>query len=407
LEFLSQFGSDPSPDEMMDLEVEDLFYSSKDMDGLVGKGIVERTGDSLHLHDLVKDVVGSTLDRERSEAINRTIAMHYMEALEKERGGTRATGLEAISRRTPLLKRTFDHLARSASTEDLFLALSDHGDELISLSELDMVLDLTEGRIDRLSFLKRDLDPEVLGRVLLFNGWCHFIKGSPEVALSRYSEALSIASSTEGPELSARCRNAIGTIHLTRREYPLARDLIGSSIADLTRPEDIAKARSNLAIIEWREGNLDAALREIDSALGISRRSGDRPGIARASINKGIILWQKGDLAKALTAYREALGICEEDQYLHMNAMVNDNLGELMKTMGDIEAAKGYFSGSVTIAEGIGFHAQVAESTRNLALLEEDPKRKKALLLKAISHFERSGNDEECRQVRDLMSCIE
>ncbi len=404
LEVLSMFRTDVTSREALDLDIKERFFSVEDINGLSDRGLIEPVGSTLKVHDLVREMALGSIDGNASIELHRILAQHYHEILTM--GSTPASGdPETISRRISGFNELFHHLSFSISNpSDLFNIIHDHGEELISLSELDLILDATEGPLRNTTQLKGSMDLEVLCTVLLWNGLCNHLRGRSDKAMSRYEQALTLASEDiRLQELRGRCINALGTVHLIKGEFEKARELVLAGLENLRRPEDISKARSNLAIIEWRLGDLDKALEQIDIALNTSRGLDDPVGIARCSINKGIILWQKGELDRALEVYNQALDLCIRNRYLQMSASVHDNIGELLRSRGDKNGAMAHFDESIRIAQSIGFCSQAAESTRNVALLENDRDKKNVLLVKAVTLFEQMGNGPEAKRTRDLL----
>lgn len=89
---------------------------------------------------------------------------------------------------------------------------------------------------------------------------------------------------------------------------------------ELELPRAVARARLNLAVIQWRTGHTRRALADAHVARNIYREIRDPAQEAAALDRMGLILWTLSDYRAALAYFGEAGDICREIDYVHGEA---------------------------------------------------------------------------------------
>jgi tetratricopeptide (TPR) repeat protein len=128
-----------------------------------------------------------------------------------------------------------------------------------------------------------------------------------------------------------------------------------------------AGALTSLAVTQRLTGDLPAAARTLETALGIHRAIADRPGQARALSELGIIRWQAGDLPGAASALEEALGIYPAIGDRPGQASALSELGVARQLAGDYPAAASALEAALGISRDLGDPLREAHALNHLA----------------------------------------
>src|SRR3546814_14233294 len=70
--------------------------------------------------------------------------------------------------------------------------------------------------------------------------------------------------------------------------------------------EEVSRNYNSLAIVDWERGDTDAALRNLDRAIAISRKPGHAQLLAAQLFNRGMILHDAGRDTEASLQLRES-----------------------------------------------------------------------------------------------------
>ncbi len=160
----------------------------------------------------------------------------------------------------------------------------------------------------------------------------------------------------------------------------------------------LAKVLDNLAIVEWRAGELDAAQGHLNQALEISEREVPATLPVAARLNDlGLVQWSRGDLGKAEELYRRSLEIKESIVPGSIDVAYSTiNLGILAWKRGDLFAAERAFReangiydrllpGSEALARGLNNLGLVQKARRDLVGAERS-------FFRAADLFEAGGS---------------
>ena len=129
-----------------------------------------------------------------------------------------------------------------------------------------------------------------------------------------------------------------------------------------------AEAKNNLALLEWKMGRLDQALKEFRDCLVHWKKIRNRYASALTLMNVGIIEENLGRLALARRHYEQALELAREVQFAQVEAATQGNLSNLALTE---ERWKDAFDAAVRaldLARRIGDRRSQAIALENQAL---------------------------------------
>jgi tetratricopeptide (TPR) repeat protein len=165
-----------------------------------------------------------------------------------------------------------------------------------------------------------------------------------------------------------------------RREHRPAdakRDLVEA--VQLTRKRqdqiDLARALTALGQIERDLGNGDAALQHYEEAAVIYRSGSDSLRLAHTIRHVADILQDEGRLEQAEPLYREALALYLSNEQTPPLDLANAirGLALLTTSTGRSPEARALWEEARTLYAAVNVDAGVAESARQLALLEKSP----------------------------------
>ncbi len=136
-------------------------------------------------------------------------------------------------------------------------------------------------------------------------------------------------------------------------------------------PTARARALTALGMIAFRQGDYDDGAAACETALGLSRASGDARGVADALSFLGMIVKARGDFARSISLHEEALAIFRDlgDQLGIANTL--NSLGLAYEYRSDYRRAEALFAESLAIHREIGNTHGIAVLLSNLAMVIE------------------------------------
>ncbi len=139
----------------------------------------------------------------------------------------------------------------------------------------------------------------------------------------------------------------------------------------------IARALSNLGVLEGRLGNRARSRELQEEGLALYRACGDTPGIVNTLNNLGDLAQKQGDLGAARSFFDEALALARSVGDRWSVAIALMGLGDVASKQGDPVAARSHLTQSLGQAQEIGDKLNIAECLARLAGLvaEDEPAR--------------------------------
>ena len=151
---------------------------------------------------------------------------------------------------------------------------------------------------------------------------------SPDVALQRHRDALTLLGSHEMTPLHADTLRWEGNVLLDRGRTTDAQRLYDRSLEiarHLRYERGIAHGLNCLAALAIRRGELMMASELFPDALGLADRCGELPLVAMIHVNLGVIADMRGEPGKAIEHFRVALDVAEKvgDEQQVVRVLVN------------------------------------------------------------------------------------
>ena len=158
----------------------------------------------------------------------------------------------------------------------------------------------------------------------------YFIKGNAQKGEKFYEMAYKTGA------MNADCKIAYSSFCLRENNFQKGRELLREVVnSPDTSDEDKVNARHNLAVLIWKEGNLDKALSILESVHK------ERPATNTYG-TLGVLYLEKVKQSKNYADVLEFM--LEAYDYNDYDKTIADNLGELYLLMGEYEKAKEVYS---------------------------------------------------------------
>ncbi len=196
-------------------------------------------------------------------------------------------------------------------------------------------------------------------------------------------EALALALDLQGPQSRAAvdARRQLAALHVDQGRYSEAANEFASSQAWLlarlgVEHEEVARNYNSLAIVDWERGDAEAALRNLDRAIAISRRPGHGQMLAGHLFNRAMILHALGRDTEARLQLHESLRLRQAIPG-HHQGLVGDTLrllGETSAALGESATAGRQLQQAVVLArQGYGdTHPHALRSELSLARFQAE-----------------------------------
>ncbi len=226
-----------------------------------------------------------------------------------------------------------------------------------------------------LSFYERLLtyaDEETRVQVHEYRGDINHRLGAYGQALEAYSSALEIWLRREGSERHvANVDRKIAGIHVDKGEYNVALDWLDRAQQRLRQQDCPERAQVLLlaAGIAYRQGRIERALDQCQTALEVASRVDAAPEQAHAYRLLGTIHTGAGDLQAAVEDYQTSLELCHHLNDLRQESMTSNSLAAVYYYLGDLNKAEEMYLQSLEVATRIGFVDQQATVANNLGEL--------------------------------------
>lgn len=212
---------------------------------------------------------------------------------------------------------------------------------------------LLERALERLDAAEEGADPALVSELLRHRADVHRARCAWDEALGDARRSREVAESAGLSELAAEALNAEAGVHMSRRSYADAVDLLGRMLAMTPAPRIRGVALQNLGVIAAEGGRLAEARGHFSESQLCFERAGYRRGLAMAMVNEARIDLLEGKVSEAELLCAQAGRIAERDGDLEVAAMAAFNRAEsLVRAERYREAehpaseALGYFTGS-------------------------------------------------------------
>jgi predicted ATPase len=174
-----------------------------------------------------------------------------------------------------------------------------------------------------------------------------------------------------GPEYRSRtvvkALNAAGYLAVYQDDHAAARGYCEKAAAlagELDARPEGAYALRMLALVAWREGDLESAARLFNLALAAYRAVADQQSIARATISLANVSWMQGRREEAVAGYQEGLALARAGGLNHEIAMALQGLGHAALVEGERVIA------SDLLRESLGLLRELGDKPCGSATLE-------------------------------------
>lgn len=194
-------------------------------------------------------------------------------------------------------------------------------------------------------------------------------------------EALSLSLQLQGPQsrTTVDARRQLAALHVDEGRFIEAEQEFNDAQAWLLARlgmdhEDVARNYNSLAVVAWERNDIDAALRDIDSAIAISRKRDNLPQLSAHLFNRALILHDIGRDTEARGQLQESLRLRKALPGKHQG-LIGDTLrllGEVNAALGNTDAARSQLRQALALArQGYGVaHPHTRRCALSLARFE-------------------------------------
>ncbi|MGE3800803.1 MAG: tetratricopeptide repeat protein [Candidatus Kapaibacterium sp.] len=189
-------------------------------------------------------------------------------------------------------------------------------------------------------------------------------------AIDHCRERLSSAVEREAITEEAESRWSLGGLLHLRGEYDNALKELEQALNLYTKLGDrqgIAMAHGHIGVVYMNRGEYDRALESLGVELRISEELGDRRGVAKAHANMGIVYNYRGEYDRALESLGVLLRVSEELGDRRLVAKARGNIGIVYAHNGEHEKVLESFGVKLRISEELGDRRGVANAHGNMS----------------------------------------
>jgi eukaryotic-like serine/threonine-protein kinase len=254
---------------------------------------------------------------------------------------------------------SYENLVKG-SPEDLDVELT-----LGGLYEATSVLDKAR---ERYKFVL-ERDPKSTD-ALLAMGRVEVMSGNAQNGLEYFERARSVAIQTDNQEQTAAALHALGVGYEQLNKPDEALRNLQEALTIRRRigqKRGMAVSLNEIAKLDAQTGNTKSALASYTEALQIRRDIGDKRGVGSTLLDLGNLYDDKGDHDKALDYYKQSLQIEREIGDESMQAICLNNIGNARFAKGDYEDALTYFQQALQLREKAKVPDDIVESVHNIA----------------------------------------
>jgi tetratricopeptide (TPR) repeat protein len=204
-------------------------------------------------------------------------------------------------------------------------------------------------------------------------GLLEILAGRPAEARHHLKEAMRRARRLGRDSLIGMIYNGLGICEFDAGNLRKAGALFGRTASlelERSKPRLAADAANNLAMVAWKQGDVQLALRRFRSARRLFERAHDRFGTAGTLMNIGIMEESMGRLSPSETHYREGLTQARDIHFPRLETAALANLASLALVQERFRDAQEFAAQSATVADSIGDSRAAAIALENLALAE-------------------------------------
>jgi eukaryotic-like serine/threonine-protein kinase len=253
----------------------------------------------------------------------------------------------------------YENLAKG-SPEDLDIEMA-----LGGLYEADSLLDKAKERYNFV--LQRD--PKSAD-VLLALGRVEVMNGNPQNGIDYFERARSLAVQNDNQEQNAAALHALGVGYEQLNKTDEALRNLQEALAirrKIGQKRGMAVSLNEIAKLSAQTGDTKTALASYTEALDIRREIGDKRGVGGTLLDLGNFYDDKGDHDRALDYYKQSLQIEREIGDESMQAICLNNIGNARFAKGDYEDALTYFQQALQLREKAQVPSDIVESVHNIA----------------------------------------
>ncbi|KQC13303.1 MAG: hypothetical protein APR63_08935, partial [Desulfuromonas sp. SDB] len=217
------------------------------------------------------------------------------------------------------------------------------------------------------------------------------VQGDYKRAMQFYKKQIKISKELNDKNWVSKTIGNMGNDYSSQGNYPKAMECYQTYLKiseELGDKQSIGRAYGNMGRIYFEQGNFPKATEHYLKEIEICEENGEKRGLSIATGNLGVIYHNQGDYDKAKDCYQKKIDICDEIGHRQGYAITLNNLGNLYRDQGNFNEATKLYDITINIGKKLGIKHHLC----NFLL-------QKAKLLYEISNFDEARilNEEALR----------
>jgi|GEM_PF-1715510 len=260
------------------------------------------------------------------------------------------------------------HLAIAIQQNDLRNQGHAHANLGVSHAALSQTQKAVEHYEKHIEISRQLKDKRELCHALVNMGLMYYDLTELDRAQTLFEEAGLIAKDLQDHVLSALAQNGLADIHIDRKNYQQAKELLRSALTSLEKHPDVhAQMRILVSLGNacMAEDSLEEAETYLDQLYETAKACGDLVNQAIVLGNKVSLYREQGEFSKALICAEQGLELAKSISLKSIEGFILWQVGKTYETQGDMVNAIEYLQNSVRLYGEIGH----PESQRNFEYL--------------------------------------
>ncbi|MBD3631232.1 tetratricopeptide repeat protein [Cyclobacterium sp.] len=209
-------------------------------------------------------------------------------------------------------------------------------------------------------------------KIMLWNEMAYaFYSIKPDSGIYYAQMARNLAEKLKHQHYQAVSWNNLGSNYWAKGEDSLALKAYMEAMkihTSLKNELGVAKALSNMALIQYNQSDFLEAIRSHEEAISRFQTMSHAPGIYYNLSNLGVVYLSLADYPKALAAFFEALKLMPEEEEL-LQANLATNIGLVYKNTGELDTAFNYQQRAYEWFEKAGNQQGMANALGNMGVI--------------------------------------
>jgi tetratricopeptide (TPR) repeat protein len=234
--------------------------------------------------------------------------------------------------------------------------------------------------------------------------------GDLQKAKKHFAAGLSLLETSKNKYLTAQLEGNLAVINLAMHDYDMALSNLRRALnrfEQISDPRGITQARYNIGLCLLKKGELDDALKELDSSLDKSFDKEYLVEVNLAYLTKAAVYTEKGDFRLSMALADHSMDLSYKIQDKLTIADIFKVKGVICRKMGKNSLAENYLMTSLRMNKDLENSYNYSETSVELGILYKEQKevdKAKPYLLDAIQFNKKIGAESEVNRIKQLIA---